>query len=93
MAVVLAMMAVIATVVYYTVKESMLVEAQGRYLNILRKIQGEQRRITAMVDMAPQNNAHDIEEDLDNPEKMFDHMERIVNLDNNVVCCYLLFEP
>ena len=93
MAVVLAMMAVIATVVYYTVRESMLVEAQGRYLNILRKIQGEQRRITTMVDMATQNNAHDIEEDLDNPEKLFDHMERIVNLSNNIACCYLLFEP
>ena len=93
MAVVLVMMAIITGVVYYTVRESMLVEAQGLYLNVLRKIQGEQRRITTMVDMATMNNAHDIEEDLDNPEKLFDHMERIVNLSNNIACCYLIFEP
>ncbi|MBO4658130.1 MAG: SpoIIE family protein phosphatase [Prevotella sp.] len=93
MVVVLVMMAIISGVVYFTVKKSMLVEAQGRYLNVLRKIQGETRRITTMVDMATLNNAHDIEEDLDNPEKMFDHMERIVQLSDNIACCCLLFEP
>ena len=93
MAVVLVMMAIITGVVYVTVRESMLVEAQGRYLNVLRKIQGEQRRITTMVDMGTMNNAHDIEEDLDNPEKMFDHMERIVRLSDHIACCYLVFEP
>ena len=93
MAVVLMMMAIISGVVYYTVRESMLVEAQGRYLNVLRKIQGEQRRITTMIDAGTMNNAHDIEEDLDNPEKMFDHMERIVRLSDNIACCYLIFEP
>lgn len=93
MAVVLVMMVVITGVVYVTVRESMLVEAQGRYLNVLRKIQGEQRRITTMVDMGTMNNAHDIEEDLDNPEKMFDHMERIVKLSDHIACCYLIFEP
>ena len=93
MAVVLVMMAIIAGVVYFTVRKSMLVEAQGRYLNVLRKIQGEQRRISAMVDMGTMNNAHGIEEDLDNPDKMFDHVERIVNLSNSIACCYLIFEP
>ncbi len=93
MAVVLVMMAIITGVVYFTVRESMLVEAQGRYLNVLRKIQGEQRRMTTLVDMGTMNNAHDIEEDLDHPEKMLDHVERIVNLSDNIACCYLLFEP
>ena len=93
MAVVLVMMAIITGVVYFTVRESMLVEAQGRYLNVLRKIQSEQRRITTMVDMATLNNAHDIEEDLDNPEKMSEHMERIVHLSDHIACCYLIFEP
>ena len=93
MAVVLVMMTIIAGVVFYTVRESMLVEAQGRYLNVLRKIQGEQRRITTLVDMGTMNNAHGIEEDLDNPDKMFDHVERIVNLSDNIACCYLIFEP
>lgn len=93
MAVVLVMMAVIAGMVYIKVRDSMLIEAQGRYLTVLRKIQGESRRITTMIDMATLNNAHDIEEDLDNPEKMFDHMERIVKLSENIASCYILFEP
>ena len=93
MVVVLVMMAILSGVVYFIVRDSMLVEAQGRYLNVLRKIQGETRRVTTMVDMATLNNAHGIEEDLDNPEKMFDHMERIVLLSDNIACCYLLFEP
>ena len=93
MAVVLVMMAVITCLVYFTVRESMLTEAQGRYLNVLRRVQGESRRISTMVDMATLNNAHDIEEDLDDPEKMFGHVERIVSLSDNIVCCYLLFEP
>ena len=93
MAVVLVMMVIIAGVVYFTVRESMLVEAQGRYLNVLRKIQGEQRRITTMVDMATLNNAHDVERDIDHPEKMFGHMERIVRMSDDIVCSYILFEP
>ena len=93
MAVVLVMMAIITSVVYFSVRKSMLTEAQGRYLNVLLKIQGEQRRLTTMVDMATLNNAHDIEGDLDYPEKMFNHMERMINLSENIVCCYLLFEP
>ena len=93
MAVVLAMMAVIAGLVYFKVRESMLFEAQARYLAILRKIQGESRRITSVIDMSTRNNAHDIEEDLDNPEKLFSHVERIVRLGENIVCSTILFEP
>lgn len=93
MVVVLVMMAVIAGFVYFKVKESMLIEAQARYLGVLRQIQGDSRRVTTMVEMATLNNAHDIEGDLDHPEKMFDHMERIVKLSDHIACCYLLFEP
>ena len=87
------MMAIITGVVYFRVRESMLVEAQARYLGILRQIQADSRRVTTLVDMATLNNAHDIEEDLDHPEKMLDHVERIVKLSDNITCCYLLFEP
>ena len=93
MAVVLAMMAVIAGLVYFKVRDSMLLEAQARYLNVLRKIQGDSRRVTTLVEMVTLNNAHDIEGDLDYPEKIFDHVERIVNLSDNISCCYLVFEP
>ena len=93
MAVVLVMMTIIAGIVSMKVREYMLNEAQERYLNVLRKIQGEQRRITTMVDMATLNNAHDIEEDIDNPEKLFGHVERIVRLSDIIVCCAVMFEP
>lgn len=93
MAVVLVMMIIIAGIVYFTVRESMLTEAQGRYLGILRKIQGESRRVTTMVDMPTLNNAHDVERDIDDPEKLFAHVERIVRMNDNIVCCYILPEP
>ena len=93
MAVVLTMMVVIAGVVYIKVKEYMLEEAKGRYLGVLRKIQGEQRRITTLVEMATLNNAHDVERDIDNPEKMFGHVERIVRMSDNIACSYVIFEP
>ena len=93
MAVVLVMMAVITGIVYFTVRAYMLDEAKERYLNILRKIQGESRRISAQIEIATRNNAHDIERDIDDPEKMFDHMERVVRLNTNVVCCSMWFEP
>ena len=93
MAVVLVMMMIIAGIVYVTVRESMLAEAQGRYLGILRKIQGESRRVTTMVDMPTLNNAHDVERDIDDPEKLFAHVERIVRMNDNIVCCYILPEP
>ena len=93
MAVVLVMMMIIAGIVYVTVRESMLTEAQGRYLGILRKIQGESRRVTTMVDMPTLNNAHDVERDIDDPEKLFAHVERIVRMNDNIVCCYILPEP
>ncbi|MBR3067851.1 MAG: hypothetical protein IKH22_02270 [Prevotella sp.] len=44
MAVVVAMIAVISCIVYFSVREYMLDEAQGRYMGILMKLQGELRR-------------------------------------------------
>lgn len=93
MAVVLVMMAIITGVVYFRVRESMLVEAQARYLGVLRQIQADSRRVTTLVDMATLNNAHDIEGDLDHPEEMLNHVERIVKLNDDITGCYLLFEP
>ena len=93
MAVVLAMMIVITGLVFFMVRKSMLLEAQTCYMAILRKIQSESLRITTVIDMSTQNNAHDIEGDINNPEKLFEHTERIVNLSENIVCCAILFEP
>ena len=78
MAVVLVMMAIIAGVVYMTVRKYMLDEAEERYLGFLLENHQEIRRKLSDVRVAAENNVHDIERDIDNPDKMFDHMQRII---------------
>lgn len=92
MAVVLVMMVVIAGVVYFTVREYMLDEAEERYLGFLLENHQEIRRKLSDVHVAAENNVHDIERDIDNPDKMFDHMQRIIRQNRSIVCCALLFK-
>ncbi len=92
MAVVLVMMTIITAVVYFTVREYMLDEANERYLGFLLENHQEIRRKLADVYVAAENNVHDIERDIDNPDKMFEHMERIVTKNPSIVCCALLFK-
>ena len=92
MAVVLAMMVVITAVVRYFVKEYMLEEAQERYLGMLLENHQEMRRWLSEVHVAVENNVHDIERDIDDPDAMFGHMERIVRQNPSIVCAAMLFE-
>lgn len=93
MAVVLVMMTIITGVVYFTVRKYMVNEANERYLALLQENQQELRRRLSDVYVATRNNVHDIERDIDDPDKMFDHMERMVNMNPYIVCSYILFEP
>ena len=70
----------------------MLNEAKERYLSILLQNQQELRRRLSDVHVAVQNNVHDIERDIDDPDKMFDHLERIVRKNPNIACTSLLFK-
>ena len=92
MAVVLVMIMVVTGVVYFTVKEYMLDETKERYLGFLRENQQEIRRLLSDVYVATENNVHDIERDIDNPDSMFGHMERMVKQNPSIVCCALLFK-
>ena len=92
MAVVLVMMAIIAGVVYFTIRKYMLAEAEDRYLGFLLENHQEIRRRLSDVHVAAENNVHDIERDIDNPDKMFDHMQRIIRQNRSIVCCALLFK-
>ena len=92
MAVVLVMMVIIAGVVYFSVREYMLEEAKERYYGILLKSHEEIRRRLSDVSVATTNNVHDIGRDIDNPDKMFGHMKRIVTQNKSIVCSTLLFE-
>ena len=92
MAVVLVMMAIIAGVVYFTIRKYMLAEAEDRYLGFLLENHQEIRRKLSDVHVAAENNVHDIERDIDDPDKMFDHMQRIIRQNRSIVCCALLFK-
>ena len=92
MAVVMVMMTIIASVVYFAVREYMLAEAKERYLGILLKNHQELRRRLSDVHVAVENNVHDIERDIDNPDMMFNHMERMVRQNPSIACCALLFK-
>ena len=92
MAVVLVMMVVIAGVVNFTVRKYMLDEAEERYLGFLLENHQEIRRKLSDVHVAAENNVHDIERDIDNPDMMFDHMQRIIRQNRSIVCCALLFK-
>jgi sigma-B regulation protein RsbU (phosphoserine phosphatase) len=93
MAVVLVMMAIITSLVYFTVRKYMIEEAQERYNGILQKEYEEFRRRMSDVYVAALNNRHDIERDIDKPDMMYDHMSRIVSLNRSVESSTILFAP
>ena len=70
----------------------MLAEAEERYLGFLLENHQEIRRRLSDVHVAAENNVHDIERDIDDPDKMFDHMQRIIRQNRSIVCCALLFK-
>ena len=93
MMVVLAMMAVIASIVYFTVGEYMEDEAMQRFQIVVMRAHREIQRRLSDVYVANINSLHEIERDVDNPDKLPDHLERIVRLNPGIVSCGLLFVP
>lgn len=93
MMVVLAMMAVIAGVVYFTVSEYMDDEAEMRFQIVMMRAHREIQRRLSDVYVATNNNVHEIERDIDDPDKLYAHLERIVKENPWIVSCGLLFVP
>ena len=93
MMVVLAMMAVIAGVVYFTVSEYMDDEAEMRFQIVVMRVHREIQRRLSDVYVATNNNVHEIERDIDDPDKLYAHLERIVKENPWIVSCGLLFVP
>ena len=93
MIVVLAMMAVIAGVVYATVGEYMEEEAQQRFEIVVTRVHREIQSGLSEVNVASINNVHEIERDIDVPDKLYDHLKRIVRQNPSIVSCRLLFVP
>ena len=93
MAVVLVMMAIITGIVYFSVREYMLEEAQERYLGILLRAHEEFRRRMSEVSVAARNNVHDIERDIEHSDMMYYHLERILESNPRVKSSAILFKP
>lgn len=93
MMVVLAMMAVIAGVVYFTVSEYMDDETEMRFQIVVMRAHREIQRRLSDVYVATNNNVHEIERDIDDPDKLYAHLERIVKENPWIVSCGLLFVP
>ena len=93
MLVVLVMMAVITSIVYYWVRKTMAYEAEERYTGILLVTKEEIRRVLSDVRTGTLNNVYDIEKDIDNSDAMFSHVERIIRDNPYIHNCALLFVP
>ena len=93
MMVVLAMMSVIAGVVYVVVGEYMDDEAEKRFQIVVTRAHREVQRRLSEVYVANVNNVHEIERDIDDPDKLYDHLARIVRQNPYIVSCGLLFIP
>ena len=93
MMVVLAMMAVIAGVVYFAVREYMEDEAEQRYEIVVMRTYRELQRRLSDVYVANINNVHEVERDIDDPDRLYDHLGRIVRQNPSIVSCGLLFVP
>ena len=92
-AVVLVMLAIITSLVYISVKEYMLEEAQERYLGVMLDEYEEIRRRLSDIYVASLNSIHEIERDIDHPDLMAEHVERFVINNKNIASCGLLFIP
>ena len=93
MMVILATMAVIASVVNFTVGKYMEDEAIRRFQMVVMREHREIQRKMSDVYVANINNVYEIENDIDDPDKMYGHLERMVRLNPGVVSSGLLFVP
>lgn len=92
MAVLLLTMAVIAIVAYYVVQDGISNEVEERYQGTLLNTHEQLRCMLSEVSVAVENNVHDVERDIDLPDKMFEHAERILRNNPYLVGLGLVFK-
>ena len=91
MAVVLVMMVIITGIVYSQVRKYMFGEAEERYEGVLQRDHEEFRRRLSDVMVAIRNNHHDIEREVEDPEKVISQMERILEVNPTIISCGVLY--
>ena len=93
MMVLLTMSAVIMILAYVITRDSMAHETESRYEEVIRHENEKIRGVLSDVYVAAVNNIHAIESDIDNPDKLQKHLERMVGLNPYMSSCRLIFEP
>ena len=92
MAVLIVIMAIIMAVVYLITKDSMAHEAEARYEGIILHTNEKIRGVLSDVYVAAINNVNVIERDLNDPDLLQQHLERMVSQNQYMSSCRLIFE-
>jgi sigma-B regulation protein RsbU (phosphoserine phosphatase) len=92
LAVLVVMIAVSTAVVYGFVKARMAEEARERYQGLLQQTSEQIRRVLSDVYVGTVNSVYDVERDISDPDKMYGHVERIVQQNPRMVGCGVMFE-
>ena len=93
MVVLLVMFTAIMAIIYVITRDSMAREAESRYESIILHANEKIRGVLSDVYVGTINNINDIERDLDNPDKLEAHLERMVSQNMYMSSCRLIFEP
>ena len=91
MLVVMVMAIFIMAVVYPITRDSMVKEAESRYESVILNENEKIRGVLSDVYVAAINNVAVIESDIDNPDKLQAHLERMVSLNKYMSSCRLIF--
>ena len=93
MLVLIVMMTIIMITVHDVTKDTMALEAGSRYESIILNSNERIRGVLSDVYVGAINNINDIERDIDDPDKLQAHLERMVKLNMYMSSCRLIFEP
>ena len=93
MLVLIVMMTIIMITVHDVTKDTMALEAGARYESIILNSNERIRGVLSDVYVGAINNINDIERDIDDPDKLQAHLERMVKLNMYMSSCRLIFEP
>ena len=80
MLVLIVMMAILMVTVHDVTKDTMALEAGSRYESIILNSNERIRGVLSDVYVGAINNINDIERDIDDPDKLQAHLERMVKL-------------
>lgn len=93
MVILIVVSAIIMSFIYVITKDSMSREVESRYESIVLHSNEKIRGVLSDVYVAAINNIYVIERDIDNPDQLQKHLERMVAQNKYMSSCRLIFEP